>query len=249
MKYFGCSFCSALLLIYSLAGCSSSSHDTPASRETAFTSPNELTATLTNGNNVLLHWKNNATADGGNWVEYTQPGYDYIKLQAFGSDAEVTSFVHPDLAPQTKFIYHLAPYFGRPTQPVEITTGVASNNAPKLAEGPIPSGNTEPPGAKKFSLRAITTFADAMPSDLTVALSSPTSVDVHWKNHATDEDGNLLEIAAHPEGPFHACALLPSGATSFRKTELPPEAKCYFRVRAFFYGKETDPVSVTTPVQ
>ncbi len=239
------------LLIFFMAGCSGSNHDTPAKDKDAFASPSNLTAVFTNGNNVLLNWKNNATVDGGNWVEYTQPGYDYIKLQAFGSDAEVTSFLHPDLAPQTKLIYHIQPFFGRPTKPIAITTGINTNNAPMLSDGPIRETNSVSVSGNepRCSLRDRETFADATPSDLTASLSSPTSVDLHWKNHASDEDGYLLEISAQPEGDFSACALLPPGANSFRKTSLPSETKCYFRVRAFFYGRPTEPVSLKTPAR
>src|ERR1700722_11647164 len=134
MKHFAHFIPSSLfaLLISVIVGCSNSNRDNPVAGKNAFASPGNLTAIFTNGNNVLLNWKNNATADGGNWVEYTQPGYEYIKLQAFGSDANVTSFLHPDLAPLTKFIYHIQPFFGRPTKPVAITTGITTNNAPAL---------------------------------------------------------------------------------------------------------------------
>jgi hypothetical protein len=96
------------------------------------------------------------------------------------------------------------------------------------------------------SLRKITTFAMATPSDLTTTLSSPTSIDLRWRDHSLDEDGFLLEISAS-NGDFVPCALLPPNTTSFRKTELPSETKCYFRIRSFFYGKPSEPVSAKIP--
>ncbi|MDE3100564.1 MAG: fibronectin type III domain-containing protein [Verrucomicrobiota bacterium] len=253
MKKFGNYLWPTLLaaLIFGF-GCSTSNSNNPANsgKETAaFASPGGLTATLTNGNNAILRWKNHATVDGGNWVEYTQPGYDYIKLDAFSSDENVASYFHADLPPRTTFIYKIQPFFGRPTPAVEITTGiVTSNNAPVLADGPIASAHSvSRKTARRFSLRALQTFARAMPSDLKATLSSPTSVDLRWKDHAEDEDGCLLEISAHNNRDFVPCALLPPAADSFGKTGLPPQTKCYFRVRAFFYGNPSNIASVTTP--
>ena len=232
-----------------LAGCSSLGGK-PDGAKIAFTSPSLLTATLTNGNNIVLHWKKNATAPGGLWVEYSQPDYVWIKLDAFPSDENMTSFIHPDLAPQTVYIYHILPFFGQPTAPVEITTGVVSStNLTDLGSGPIDSTNGIQSGERlpKYSIRNLRTFAMATPTDLTASLSSPTSVDVHWKDRASAEDGYFLEVSRHPDREFVPCALLPAKATSFRKTGLPPETKCYFRVRAFFYGKPSEPVSLTVP--
>src|SRR6185369_7099105 len=216
----------SMALMIHLAGCSTSK---PASAKATFASPGPLTATLTNGNNILLHWKNNATAAGGIWVEYTQPDYVWIKLDAFPSDENMTSFIHPDLAPQTVYIYHILPFFGQPTPPVEITTGIASTNSTDLISGPIDSTNAIPAGERisKYSIRKMQTFAMATPSDLTASLSSPTSVDLHWKDHASGEDGYFLEVSRHPDREFVPCALLPAKADSFRKTGLPPETKCY----------------------
>lgn len=241
-------FFSALLVGF--AGCSTPEEKKPVASgnpETAFASPTELTATVTNGNDVVLHWKNNAAADGGVWVEYTTPGYEYIKLNAFASDDDVTSFLHQNLAPGTTFIYHILPFFGRPTKTVEVTTGIASSNEESVAvEGPIVATNKISSGEKKYSIRSLQIFDKAAPTDLTAALSSPTGVDLHWQDHASDADGCLLEVSARADGDFVPCALLPPDATGFRKTGLPSKTKCYFRVRSFFYGKPSDTVSVTT---
>jgi hypothetical protein len=233
-------------LMIHLAGCSTSNGKSGGTKA-AFAPPSLLTATRTNGNSIILHWKNNATAAGGVWVEYAQPDDAWFKLDAFPSDEDTTSFVHADLAPQTVYIYHILPFFGQPTRPVEITTGIASStNLTDLGSGPIDSTNGIPSGERipKYSIRKMGTWAMATPTDLTASLSSPTSVDLHWKNHASAEDGYFLEASRHPDREFVPCALLPAKATSFRKAGLPPETKCYFRVRAFFYGKPSEPVSV-----
>jgi hypothetical protein len=252
MKRFKNYFWPAIFIaLFSLAGCSTPERSQPVAAsnpETSFTSPTGLTAALTNGNNVILRWKNTAMAEGGVWIEYTTPNYEYIKLDAFASDDHVTSFLHENLASQTTFIYRLQPFFGRPTKPVEITTGAGTNDPANLAAGPITSTNDIDSGEKilKYSIRSVQTFARAVPTDLTATLSSPNSVDLHWRDHALDADGCLLEVSARADGDFVPCALLSSDATGFRKTGLPPQTKCYFRVRAFFYGNPSDTASVTT---
>jgi len=239
------------LLAALITGCSTTVPTKPqvevAPKEPTFNLPTALTAVPTNGN-ILVQWQNPATADGGVWVEYTTPGSeDYIQLEAIASDDHVTSFMHLNVAPQTTLLYRLQPYFGQATPPLGVTTGVASTNEEStLMTGPIDRTNTVA-ADPQYSLRTTATFAKAMPSDLTVTLSSPTSVDVRWKDHASDEDGFLVEVSADPKKEFVACALMPPNMTSFRKTGLPSQIKCYFRVRAFFNGKPTDPISVATP--
>jgi len=233
-----------------LCGCSVAAHRSagPASRQAAFALPTELSATPTNGD-IMVRWKNNAAAVGGVWIEYTTPGSDYIQLDALDSDSGETSFLHPNVPPQTTLLYRLQPFFGEPTKSVGITTEtVLSNHVSHLSMGPIdPTNSVASDRFQKYSLRTMATFSQAMPADLSTELSSPTSVDVRWKDHSTDEDGYLLEISAHPDEAFVPCALLPPDTTSFRKTELPPRTKCYFRVRAFFYGQPSDPVSAILP--
>jgi hypothetical protein len=220
----------------------------PSGQQSAesFAPPDHLTAALINGD-VLLHWKNNSAADGGNWVEFATPGSDYTKLRAFTSDTNVTSFIHPRVAPQTTFLYHIQPFFGQATAPVGITTDIATQ-ATTLEEGPIAPTHVARSGEKlrQFSIRRPATFAQAAPADLTATLSSPNSVDLHWTDCSLDEDGYLVEIGPSAHGTFQVCALLAPNATSFRKTELPSRTKCFFRVRAYFYGKPSAAVSVDT---
>lgn len=253
MKRFTLCLLFSVAAVLGFASCSTSRVEKPAATANhpeAFASPTQLTATLTNGDNILLTWKTHATAAGGNWVEFATPGSEFVKLQVFLSGQNGTTYLHPNLAPQTTFIYHVLPFFGQHTPPVEITTGnTSTTNTPVLAEGPIPSTNNVAGqnDVPKYSIRTLRTFAKAAPADLTATLSSPTSVDLRWKDRASDEDGFLVEISPNAAGPFYVCALLPANTTSFRKTGLPLATKCYFRVRAYFYGKPSNQASATTP--
>jgi hypothetical protein len=210
--------------------------------EAAFASPSALTAALSDHLNVDLRWKNNATAPGGAWVEFTTPGDEYVKLDAVWPDT--VTFRHPDVAPETEFIYRIKPFFGQPSKVVAITTGHAA--PPTEEEGPL-NEPAKAGGKDMKSIRDVATFKQAAPGNVTVKLSQPTSAVLRWEDRATDEDGYLVEVSADPQKAFKICALLPPNTTSFRKVQLPAEMKCYFRVRAFFYGEPSNQASVSTP--
>jgi hypothetical protein len=212
-----------------------------------FAAPSELTAALADHSNVDLRWKNNATAPGGGWVEFTTPGDDFIKLDAVWPDK--TTFHHPDVAPETKFIYRVHPFYGKPSSAIAITTGSPLAKPLMEEEGPLDEANktNSPDASHQKSIRAAASFAGASPDQVTVTLSSPTSAVIRWEDRAADEEGYLVEVSGDAEKDFRICALLPANATSFRKIQLPPNMKCYFRVRAFFYGAPSNLASVNTP--
>jgi hypothetical protein len=218
-----------------------------SSQATAFASPTALTARLLDPSNIQLTWKNNASEDCWNWVEFTTPGSEWVKLAAL--PVNETTFQHPDVAPETKHIYRIQPFFGRATPPISIMTGRLPPGTTNVdEEGPLPPLPTKDDGPKAL-LRHLSSIAAAAPADLTAVLSSPTTVDLRWKDRAKDEDGFVVEVGPGAMGPFQVCALLDPNTTSFRKTLLPPEFKVYFRVRAFFYGKPSTEATVTTPAE
>jgi len=229
-------------------GCSSSIPVKTAggnAKAPAFTSPSGLTGTYA-APDIILHWKNNSKTDGGNIVEFNLlPPEEYTVLAFLPPD--LNDFRHEDAAPDTHFHYRLHPFFGQPSSTVEITTGkIPESDAPNMElEGPLPSDPAHPRTTRR-SLRSTATFAEAAPAGLTAIQASPTSIDLRWQDRASDEDGYLLEISIGAPDDFKVCALLPPDTTSFKKIFQQPETKCYFRVRAFFYGTPTEPITVTT---
>src|SRR5262249_53255540 len=152
----------------------------------------------------------------------------------------------PDVAASSKFIYRLLPFYGTPSAEVEVTTGKAPPPLKILEEeGPLPPLTNEEKSVRQ-SLRNAATFASVVPEKPSARLASPTSVELRWKDCATDEDGYLVEVAARGDREFKICALLPPNTTSFKKTLLPPESKCRFRVRAFFYGPPSARAEIQT---
>ena len=206
-----------------------------------FTAPTVLTVSLTNRADVDLHWKNNATAPGGNWVEFTTPGDDYTKLEAIGGG--VTTFRHFDIAPDTAFSYRIVPFFGQASAETVITTGKAApSDTPNPEEGPL-AESRDGIHTTQTSIRAVSTFIAAAPDGLNAKLASPTSVELRWHDRAADEDGYLVEVAAIGEIEFKTCALLPPDSISFKKAQLPEQTPCRFRIRAFFYGTPSNVAS------
>ena len=222
-----------------------------------FAAPSDLIATMPDPFNIHLRWKNHAPAAAGNLVEFqlwpegaSPPADEREEFLILGFlDAGENTFRHEDLGSETVFTYRIRPYFGKCTEPVGITTGeaAAAKNQPDEPEGPLeePEKNAKRASDLK-SVRATGTFAAAVPTDLTVALSGVTHLVLRWQDHAADADGYLVEISRYPDRDFQVCALLPPHTTSFRKTSLPPETRIYFRVRAFFYGPPSNRVTKTT---
>jgi len=202
--------------------------------------PGALAAVLVDHDTIDLTWTQRATEGGGAWIELATPGDDFVKLDAVWPGT--TTYRHDSAAPGTTFLYRLRPFFGRVSNTARATTGRATSDA-IADEGPLASVSG---GTGTVPLRAHETIAAAAPGELTAALSSPTSVDLRWRDRAGDEDGYLVELSADGVN-FAICALLPADSTSFRKSHLPAETALIFRVRAFFYGEPSRQVAVTTP--
>jgi hypothetical protein len=232
----------AAAALFTLAACAK---DAPPllPRPQPFAPPSGLTAALSPPADVELRWENHATEPALLLVEFRTNPADGFTLIAM-ADGAATTFRHPDLAPETTYSYRLRPAFGAPSAGVSVLTKTGTP-APGESDGPILDGKDAPvPGA--IPLRDPTRIASAAPAEVTAELRSPTTVDIRWKDQASDEDGYLLEMAS-PKGPFRVVALLPSDSRSFRKTQLAPGATLAFRVRAFFYGGPSNVTSATTP--
>ncbi len=231
----------AALAIAGLAGCSAPKAGNADSK--AFAPPTDLTARLLDPINIELRWKDNAKAEAGYFVEYSPNANDeYVVIEALPANS--TRFHHAHLLPETRFVYRVRPYFGKPSNTASITTG---KSGPQ--QGPTPEMLTNaPPGnaGPLVSLRSAATMDAAAPTDLTATLIPPAGVSLHWKNHAADADGCLLEIKPEWDSQFKPSAFLESNTTSLVTYNFPAESKFTFRVREFFYGKPSNLAEQTT---
>ena len=231
-----------------LLGCSSSrseGRNANAADATAFATPTKLSARLVDPINIDLQWKDNATAEAGYFVEYSpEANNEFIIIEALPPGT--THYRHPHLLPQTRFVYRVRPYFGPASNAAVVQTG---KEGPQQAPGPellkeAPPAETE----SKKSIRSIRTAAEAAPTDLTATLIPPAGVKLLWKDHASDEDGYLLEIKPEWGSEFRVSAFLASNTTSLVTYNFPFESKFTLRVRAFFYGEPSNLAEQTTGV-
>jgi hypothetical protein len=208
-----------------------------------------LTSSLISPTDIELKWKDAESQNlAGHIVEWTlEAGASYVIL-AF-TRPDVASFVHSDLAPETKCYYRIRPYFGPVSTPVEITTGeILPNQKLNLADKTWADPKTTAAGAagKKFSIRNASTIAQAAPTNLKAILIHPTGILLTWVDHANDEEGFMLEIKKDDASNFNICAIIDPNITSFGYALVPPKTKVSFRIRAFYYGAPSNVAQQTT---
>jgi hypothetical protein len=85
----------------------------------------------------------------------------------------------------------------------------------------------------------------AAPTELTATLTGPTTVELTWKDNATDEGGYIVEYTTDPEDEFIILDALPPDTTTFRHADLVPETRFLYRVRPFF-GMVSNAAQITT---
>ena len=209
-------------------------------------SETQLSATLTDARTIDLSWTNPRTEECAWFVEFNLGAETEFSILTI-VPPQTTSFRHSELATDTKFTYRVLPAIGRASNLVSITTAATapSNVAPEFeAEGPL---NEPPPASPATASLRTSVPAHAVPGQLTATLSSPTSVDLRWRDRASDEVGYLVEVSLRPNQDFAVCALLPPDTTSFRKARLPLATTCYFRVRPFAHAAPSNTATATTP--
>jgi hypothetical protein len=228
-------------------GCSRSAKAATAidPNASAFAAPTELTASLADPIDIDLKWKANATRAAGYLVEYS-PNADNEFITIAAVPPGMTTYRHPNLIPQTRFVFHVLPYFGEPSNVAEVSTdrkGPRQAHKPEHADEAAQLASSAEP---KYSIRSASTLAQAAPTDLKATLIPPAGVKLDWKNHAKDEDGYILEIKSDPKSDFQVSAFLDPGTSTLTTYNLPNDSRVSFRVRAFFYGKPSNVAEQTT---
>jgi len=212
----------------------------------AFSAGTELKGRLVDPVNIDLMWASQATNAGpylgGYLVEYTgDPRYEFIIIDAVAPG--VSWARHPNLAPETHFIYRIRPFFGKASAVASVKTGKAPDDA---SQGKRIPDAAPRPDAKGKSLKDPATIDDAGPADFVAKLESPRVVDLAWKDRAGDEDGFFLEASDRAGGDFKVVSYLDPNTTSYQIPLLPEEKTIYFRVQAFIYGKPSNLVGLDT---
>ncbi|MEZ0074219.1 hypothetical protein [Planotetraspora sp. GP83] len=243
------------LLLAGLVGCSTAPPEkamppteAPASagKVTAPT-PIRLTATLVSPVDITLAWQGDDPEAVGRTVEFaTEPQGQWTIIEFL--QARQTTFTHPDLIPQTPFYYRLRSVYGPASQAIQVTMpkGALTKKIQKkdhswMAPRTVPGG----PVAKQ-SIRNTGTTAAGAPTDLKATVMHANGVKFTWTDHASDEEGYLIEVKAAGSPDFRVAAVLDPDVNSFGLITLPEEKHASFRVRAFYYGPPSNVAHQTT---
>ena len=219
------------------AGCESVPRD-----DKAFAAPTHLTARLATPLDIDLNWKDNAKAEAGYFVEYSpEANNEYVIIEALPPDS--TTYRHPHLMPQSRFVFRVLPYFGPVSGTATIHTGKEGPQQP-----PDRPPKTNAVASVKKSIRTMATFAEGAPTDFKATLIPPAGARLEWVNHAADADGILLEIKPEWGNEFKVSAFLASNATSLVTYNFPFDAGFTLRVRPFFYGRPSNTAEQTTGI-
>jgi hypothetical protein len=196
--------------------------------------PAELTATLVSPLNITLNWRADDPAAAGRVVEFaTEEGGQYTTL--LFATPQQTTFTHPDLIPDTSFYYRVRTYFGPATEAQEITLplgDLVEESGQEWVTPKVVPGST----ADTTSIRG----SGGAPTDLRATVMHANGIKFTWTDHASDEDGYLIEVRRKGSTDFTAAMALDPDINSTGLITLPEEKQAEYRVRAFYYGKTTN---------
>lgn len=211
-----------------------------------FAPPTDLRATLADPLNIDLTWKDNATNEGGYFVEgyyvsHAPSSQEFVVIEALPPDT--TSYKHTRLLPETRFLYRVRAFFGRASNVAEIVTGKKGVPQVTSPEAGKPSARRE---EIRASLRSIESEAMAAPTDLRATLLPPAGVKLEWKDHAGNEDQYLVEVRSPGGEDFKPATFEPPDTTTWTSYDFDFESRFGFRVRAFVYGEPSNVAEQTT---
>jgi hypothetical protein len=202
-------------------------------------SAESLTATLDSPLNATLTWRTTDPNAAGRVVEFaTEPNGEYTTLQF--APLEQTTFRHPDLIPETNFYYRVRAYSGPTSEQREITLPPGElDDATQATDHEWLTPKTLPDPAPVRT-------AGGAPTDFQATVMHANGIKFTWTDHATDEDGYLLEVRRAGVTTFTPAAVLDQDITSTGLITLPEEKTATYRVRAFRWGETSNVAHVRT---
>jgi hypothetical protein len=237
----------ALVTATALAGCPALAGCSAAPPRAPGPGPDDrLRATLVSPTDIRLDWKDDEPAAAGRIVEFaTEPDGQYTILQFL--PPHQTTYTHPDLMPETTFYYRVRPYFGPASHPVEVTLPAGPPGGPDDEDQDWAAPRTVRTGPVATQpIRTSSPAPAAAPTDLRTTVVHGSGISFTWTDHASDEEGYLLEVKPAGRADYQVTAVLDPDINSVGLVTLPEEKTASFRVRAFYYGAPTNIASQTT---
>lgn len=234
----------AVLVAAGLAGCSSPQPS--ATRPTESAAGTRLTATLTSPVDITLRWTGTEPGAAGRIVEFaTGPEGPYTILDYLPLGR--TSYRHPDLMPETPFYYRVRPYYGPASRPVDVRLpkGEFTEKDQQDDHEWAPPRTLRRTAVRTGSVRSGTAGA-AAPTGLRATVMHANGIRFTWTDHASDEQGYLLEDRPRGGDRFRPVAVLDPDINSFGLITLEDEKRATYRVRAFRYGGRSNVVHLRT---
>ena len=203
-----------------------------------------LTATLDSPVDITLRWVDRGPPPAGHVVEFaTAPRGPYTVLGFLPPDQ--ASYAHRKLMPHTPFYYRVRPFYGPASPQVDVTLppGGFDEDSPSDADWARP--RTVPPAAP-VTTAPVRAGGAAAPTDLRPTVMDPNGILFTWTDHASDEQGYLLEVRAAGRPDWAAVAVFDPGVNAAGLVTLPDEKRASYRVRAFSYGAASKVAHRTT---
>ncbi|MFJ6571867.1 fibronectin type III domain-containing protein [Streptomyces sp. NPDC091292] len=225
------------------AGTVSCSAPEPGGTATSPARDPALRATRVSPVDTRLTWTTAPSTASGQALEYaTDPKGPYTILGYLPTG--VTSYQHPRLIPETTFYYRLRAYTGPVSRPVTVDLPPGGPGADDRNDDAVWARprTVRAEGVATHPLRA----AAAAPTALKAKVEQANGVSFTWTDHASDEDGYLLENRPEGSAAYRVVAVLDPDINSFGLSTLPEEKHASYRVRAFRYGERSNTVRVTT---
>lgn len=237
--------CSVLLAV-ALTGCAvSKSKD-------ASSPPIQLTATLLSPTTIQVQWRDQDSRAAWHTVEYANDTNGPFIILDFMLPQQ-TTFTHSNLMPQTPFYYRVRAVWGPASTPlvVSLPEGLSPEEYARRYEEKedyswaVPATN---PAGKVTTASVRTAGNAARPTDFRASMVTNTvsGFKITWADHASDEDGELLEVKPDGSPDYFVTALLQPGINTMGYAFAPPRRKATLRIRSFYYSNTSNIAGQTT---
>lgn len=194
-----------------------------------------LAARLDSPVDVTLSWTDSGSRPLGRAVEYANTAAGPYTILDFLAPARM-SYAHQKLIPKTAFYYRVVPYYGQASETVR-PAGKPGDAAGDWAQ----PRTVAQPAAARQSLRA-----GGRPTDVRATAMNPDGVRLAWTDRANDESGYLIELKPAGSADFRVVQVVDPNVNSTGIVTLPDERAATFRVVAFYYGENSNTVTITT---